>query len=104
MLELHAESACLPVITRGKFPTLYVDRGTVAEVQPETIRPVNTIGCGDAFAAGLASALHRGEPLRGAIEHAGEVARRCALCPRPGWMSNPLPPEACSSHQDLTQS
>jgi 1-phosphofructokinase/tagatose 6-phosphate kinase len=86
MRELHDEFGCQPVITRGKFSTLFLEGETVAEVFPESIRPVNTIGCGDAFSAGLASALHRGDSLRAAIQHAGEVARRCALNPRPGWI------------------
>lgn len=86
MLELKGEFGCLPVVTRGKFSTLFVEGESVAEIFPETIRPVNTIGCGDSFAAGLASALHRGESLRDAVRFAGGIARRCALNPRPGWI------------------
>lgn len=55
------------VITRGGLPVLFLEDGRLAEIEVDGIVPLNPIGSGDAFAAGLAMALARGDPLREAI-------------------------------------
>lgn len=59
MERLREEKGVCCVVTRGSRSTLFVDEGGVAR-EAEVVRaetPVNTIGCGDAFTAGLVNGL-----------------------------------------------
>ena len=62
----------LVAVTRGAKGSLLVAEGRAVEHKGYDVRVVDTIGCGDAFAAGLAHSLLRGLPL----EAAGEAANR----------------------------
>ncbi|MDR1144455.1 MAG: PfkB family carbohydrate kinase, partial [Spirochaetaceae bacterium] len=62
------------VLSRGKRPVWYTaGAGGLAEYPVEAVPPVNTIGSGDAFTAGLAAALDDGLPL-------GEAVARGVRC------------------------
>jgi 1-phosphofructokinase/tagatose 6-phosphate kinase len=55
MRELYEDNGVTSIISRGRRATLYIERGEIKRVQPERIEPVNTVGCGDAMTAGIAS-------------------------------------------------
>ncbi|MDR2048787.1 MAG: PfkB family carbohydrate kinase [Treponema sp.] len=66
-LELAERYGTNIVLSRGKRPVWYAAGGVFAECPVESIPPVNTIGSGDAFTAGLAAALDDGLPFAGAV-------------------------------------
>jgi 1-phosphofructokinase/tagatose 6-phosphate kinase len=59
------------ILSRGSRPVWFVEGGAgplgLAEYPVEKVPPVNTIGSGDAFTAGLAAALDDGLPFREAV-------------------------------------
>jgi tagatose 6-phosphate kinase len=63
MRELAARGAQRVVVTAGRGPALAFDGASFFRVQPPLIVAVNPIGSGDAFTAGLAWSLGRGEDL-----------------------------------------
>ncbi len=86
MTEL-AREGLTTVITRGANPALAVDREdpeTPVECEPLPLTPVNTIGCGDAFTAGLGAELARGGTLHDAIEQGHVAAAMNAALLKPG--------------------
>lgn len=73
------------VITRGSRDAVALgDDGELLRFPPVAMTPVNTIGSGDAFAAGLVHELSVTEDLSEAIERAHAVAAMNAAQPRPG--------------------
>jgi 1-phosphofructokinase/tagatose 6-phosphate kinase len=84
MMELAEEFGTAPVVTRGSADTLAVVDGEPLRIPVNEVAPVNTTGCGDAFAAGLALGLSAGEPLGEAIRWAHDAAARCAATGKPG--------------------
>jgi len=67
---------CKIILTNGSRKILAVDGGKFFEVEFEAVKAVNSTGCGDAFTAGLATALEDGADFHEAI---GEGARCGAL-------------------------
>ncbi|HTQ52073.1 MAG TPA: hexose kinase, partial [Candidatus Acidoferrales bacterium] len=63
MLELCERGAKRVVVTAGKEPALALDGKVFWRIMPPRIKPVNPIGSGDAFTAGLVSRLVRGDDL-----------------------------------------
>lgn len=84
MRELHENYGIAPILTRGAHPTLYLHEGTVREEHPIEITPVNTIGSGDAFAAGFIYRVLRGSALVEALRFGHECAARNAQLLKPG--------------------
>ncbi len=84
MLRIHRDAGAVVVLTRGKRETLVAVDGRVTRVPVLPVTPVNTIGCGDAFAAGLAVALHDGATPLDAVDRAHECAAANARLLRPG--------------------
>lgn len=73
------------VISRGSKATLALDeRGEPATFDPLQLTPVNTIGCGDAFTAGLAAEIARGGSSADAIEQGHAAAAMNAANVKPG--------------------
>ena len=72
------------ILTRGSRGCLYHDGYKIHAVEANLIQPVNTIGCGDAFTAGFASAWYKSGDLDAAVLEGMETARLNALCLRPG--------------------
>jgi tagatose 6-phosphate kinase len=73
MRHLHELGAARIVVTAGKSPALAYDGQIFWRIFPPTIEVLNPIGSGDAFTAGLAWRLIRGDDL-------GEACRwGCAL-------------------------
>ena len=82
---LHSleQAGTLCVVTRGAKPTLWWRDG-LQQAAPPSIEPLNTIGSGDAFLAGLAAALAGGTPLDQAVERGHTMAALNAGLLRPG--------------------
>lgn len=83
MLDL-ADRGTSVILTNGSQPVMFVEDRAVELISPVRVRPVNTIGAGDATTAGIASGLYRGLPLRKAIELGLDCARRNVELIRPG--------------------
>mgnify|MGYP006273067151 CR=1 FL=1 len=84
MREL-AELGIAVVLTRGSRPTLYaLPGGFEGAKKPVRIEPVNTVGCGDAFTAGLAAELYESGDYDAALEKAHVCASMNAGKLRPG--------------------
>jgi 1-phosphofructokinase/tagatose 6-phosphate kinase len=66
-LDLAKQYGTSIILSRGTRPVWFIEGGAFAECPVEKVPPVNTIGSGDAFTAGLAAALDDGLPLREAV-------------------------------------
>jgi 1-phosphofructokinase family hexose kinase len=84
MLSLYREYSTIPILTRGKLETLYLEEGEVKSLKPEIITPVNILGSGDATTAGIASALAQGRSVTEMVAAGHRTARENALNIRPG--------------------
>jgi len=74
------------VITRGKREILYAHHGMVDSITPMEIIPVNTIGSGDAFCAGLSYQLAHGSSLKDAVIEGARCGAINASLPQPGTL------------------
>jgi len=81
---LYYEFGITTILTHSAHEILFVENGAVQSRIPEQIIPVNTIGCGDAFAAGFAATWLNQFELLPAIASGMNCARRNALLRRPG--------------------
>lgn len=72
------------VISRGARETLFLKDGKRTMVPARRVEALNTIGCGDAFTAGLALSLLAGESLASGVALGHELASRNAELLRPG--------------------
>ena len=64
LLELGPENVML---TRGRQGVLWVSRGGLKRIPALAVKPIDTVGAGDAFNAGLAVGLSEGESVLEAI-------------------------------------
>jgi 2-dehydro-3-deoxygluconokinase len=71
----------LVVVTRGARGAYAGDGHNRYEAPAFRVRAVDPVGAGDAFAAGLLSALLRGRPVDTALREAGAVAALCVTTP-----------------------
>lgn len=79
-----ADAGTAVILSRGAKDVLYTVDGRVESAPAKPVRARNTIGCGDAFAAGLGQALARGANIGEAVAAAIDVAARNAAQVRPG--------------------
>jgi 1-phosphofructokinase family hexose kinase len=84
MIELYRQFGAISVLTRGKHGVLLQNGEKVERVPAPILEPVNTIGCGDAFTAGLAWSRHQNLDLVSAVAKGMECARLNALLIHPG--------------------
>jgi 1-phosphofructokinase/tagatose 6-phosphate kinase len=83
--ELCAKHRSRLVLTRGPETVWYSENGELEEYTFEAdAKPLNTIGSGDAFTAGLAAALGRGASLRDAVAEGCRCGKLNAALLRPG--------------------
>lgn len=82
--ELWEKYSTKAIITRGKFPVWYYDGSTFGEINTKTIKAVNTIGCGDAFTAGLTAGLMENKNLHDCLKIGVETSAKVAECQKPG--------------------
>jgi len=81
--ELFKKYRTKTILTRGAKPIWYYD-GEPGEFEFTPVEPVNSIGCGDAFTAGLAAAINEGSGFREAIAEGARCGKLNALLIRPG--------------------
>lgn len=91
MLAIWKEYSVNIILTNGKNPCLYTDSDRVKSISPARITPVNTIGCGDAFTAGVAKSLYKKESIEAAVKTGLDCAKRNALTVRPGVLIDYTP-------------
>jgi 1-phosphofructokinase/tagatose 6-phosphate kinase len=84
VLELCEKHGCRVILTRGSGQIWAAEKGKFFEVGFEAIKPVNTTGSGDAFTAGLASALGDGADFAAAIAEGVRCGALNARNFRPG--------------------
>jgi fructose-1-phosphate kinase PfkB-like protein len=83
LLELF-EQGIKVVLTQGASQILYTEKHKVNFLTPRPVQPVNTIGSGDAFTAGMAAEYSESENFTAAIRKGMECASANALHLRPG--------------------
>jgi len=81
---LSREYGVSTVLTRGSRGVLAWDREEELESPARGVTPVNTIGCGDAFTAGLAHVLARGGGMAAALKKGTDCAAANAALLKPG--------------------
>lgn len=85
MLGLYGHWKTSTILTNGEGSTLICYKGEISRSQPEKLKNlVNPIGCGDAYTAGLAAEIFRGNGIDEAVRQAEEFARRNAMSVMPG--------------------
>jgi len=85
MRELLSMYGIRTILTRGTMPVLYVDSdAAIKEKEIRPVKPVNTIGCGDAVTAGLAYKLNLGTNLEEAVQFGIVCGSKNAALLRPG--------------------
>jgi 1-phosphofructokinase/tagatose 6-phosphate kinase len=83
--KLYVQYHSRLVLTRGPETVWYSEKGELEEYsfEPDT-KPLNTIGSGDAFTAGLAAALGRGASFKEAVAEGCRCGKLNAALLRPG--------------------
>jgi 1-phosphofructokinase/tagatose 6-phosphate kinase len=84
--EFYETHGTVFVLSHAANATIFVNDKGVRELPPEQITPVNTIGCGDAFMAGVVTALDRGQTIDQAVGFAHRCAAYNACRLKPGTL------------------
>lgn len=87
MRELHERGAQRVMVTAGTEPTMAFDGNVFWQVITPRIRAVNSIGCGDAFAAAATWRLLRGDDLGEACRWSAATGAADALTAMVGEVS-----------------
>ena len=82
--ELCKKYRCRIILTRGEQSVWAADGGDFFEIDCTAVKPLNSTGSGDAFTAGLASALENGADFSAAITEGIRCGTLNALCLKPG--------------------
>ena len=84
ILDTAQKYNCRAILTNGSRKILATDRDKFFEVEFEAVKAVNSTGCGDAFTAGLATALEDGANFHEAISEGARCGALNAVLVRPG--------------------
>ncbi|MCL2810236.1 MAG: PfkB family carbohydrate kinase [Treponema sp.] len=84
VLEIAQKHNCRIILTNGDKKILAAEKENFYEIEVPKVKAVNTIGCGDAFTAGLASALENGADFKTAINEGIRCGTLNAGLIRPG--------------------
>ena len=84
MLDVIEKYGCRIILTDGGGIIRAADSGGPFEIEIQPVNAVNTIGCGDAFTAGLASALDEGASFKEAINEGIRCGALNAMLIKPG--------------------
>lgn len=87
MVSLERDFGVTTVLTQGAKSVFIAHGGVVSEQLVNSVTPVNTIGCGDSFTAGLAFGLHEGLPIDRCVEIGIACGRANALNLKPGTIA-----------------
>jgi 1-phosphofructokinase/tagatose 6-phosphate kinase len=94
VLDMAQKYKCRVILTNGSRKIIAADimsANNFFEVEFQPVKAVNSIGCGDAFTAGLASALEDGAGFREAISEGCRCGALNAALVKPGVISVKLP-------------
>ncbi len=94
MTRLASDQGVASVVTDGGGRIMYTDGATLKAILPEPVAPVNTTGCGDAFAAGFASAFVKSRSMDEAVRFAVHCAAESARTLRPGSLGRRFEPRS----------
>jgi len=84
VLDMAQKSKCRVILTNGSREIFAVKANDFFEVEIQSVKAVNSTGCGDAFTAGLAAALGEGANFREAISEGCRCGALNAALFRPG--------------------
>ena len=84
MLDVAQKYGCKIILTDGSRKIRAADKDSYFEVELEPVKTVNSIGCGDAFTAGLAAALEDGANFNEAIAEGSRCGALNAGLIKPG--------------------
>jgi len=84
VMNMAQENKCRVILTDGSRKIIAADADNFFEVEVQPVNAVNSIGCGDAFTAGLAGALEDGAGFREAISEGCKCGALNAVLVRPG--------------------
>ncbi|MEA5031093.1 MAG: PfkB family carbohydrate kinase [Sphaerochaeta sp.] len=84
MLELEQTYGVTTVLTQGARSVFTCHGGTIDERRVDAVVPVNTIGCGDSFTAGLAYGISEGLPMEACVSMGIACGKANALNLKPG--------------------
>lgn len=82
--RLYEQHGTRTILTRGAYPAWYYDGLELRDAPTERVEAINTIGCGDAFTAGLVDALLEGCNLQQSMEKSVHYGALNARGIRPG--------------------
>jgi len=83
-LDAAQKYKCKIILTNGGKEIFAVEKNCFFEVAVQNVKAVNTIGCGDAFTAGLAATLDEGANFNEAIAKASRCGAMNAALLKPG--------------------
>eukprot|EP00754_Rhynchopus_humris_P004157 Rhum_TRINITY_DN12132_c0_g1::Rhum_TRINITY_DN12132_c0_g1_i1::g.49563::m.49563/K00882/fruK; 1-phosphofructokinase len=89
-LEVRTAHGSTCVVTAGAHGAFYFDDAAGGLVHAPAVAGVsvaNTIGCGDAFTAGFAAGLRKGQSVAEAVAEGQKAAAKCAEQIRPGTIA-----------------
>jgi len=84
LIDLAQKYRCSIILTNGSRKILAVSGDNYFEVEVKPVKVLNSIGCGDAFTAGLTSALSDGAGLHEAINEGKRCGALNAAFLKPG--------------------
>jgi len=84
VIDLAQKYKCRIILTNGGRKIIAADANEFFEIEVRPVKAVNSIGCGDAFTAGLAAALADGACFREAIGEGCKCGALNAALVRPG--------------------
>jgi len=84
VLDMAREHKCRVILTNGSREIIAAETDSFFEIEVQSVKAVNSTGCGDAFTAGLAAALGDGASLREAISEGCKCGALNAALFRPG--------------------
>jgi len=84
VLDMAQKHNCHIILTNGSRKIIAADTNEFFEIEVQPVKAVNSTGCGDAFTAGLATALEEGVNFREAITEGCRCGALNAALFRPG--------------------
>ena len=84
VLEIAKKNKCAVILTNGSRRIFAAEADGFFEIEVQSVKALNSTGCGDAFTAGLASALESGAGFREAISEGCKCGALNAALVRPG--------------------
>ncbi|MCL2277351.1 MAG: PfkB family carbohydrate kinase [Treponema sp.] len=84
VIDIALKYRCLVILTNGSREITAANKDNFYEIDIPVVKAVNTIGCGDAFTAGLASAIDNGAAIKEAVNEGIRCGALNARLEKPG--------------------